>query len=391
MTKLDKYDDDIQSRKVFVGGLSDTTNDKSFAEYFMKFGDLCDSKVMFDKNTGRPKRFGFLVYAEVSSLQNCLKNSPHTLDGNELTVKKSSQPTEVKTSRDKSANCEIHVLFPFGSKMDEQMISMYFSQFGKVVSCVIPVNKILNRPKNFCFIKFAERDCVLRALDKKQHMMGKQIIMVTEFNANKQGSTSKGGRKPQSSHDDSYGNWCDDEPSQSSGRGDYRSHGPPKYIVKDGYEYELVRKVPDSDDYRQDRRSRDYDGYSNRRSPPPMMRGPMRNRGGPRDRFNPMGRPQRGGRKSGAPAGYGYKPLQENKVFVGGLSMETHNESLYNYFSQFGEVFDHIVMAHPNGHPKGFGYVTFANNEALTACLNAGEHHLDGAKVNVQKGKVHKS
>jgi len=383
---LDKYDDDIQSRKVFVGGLSESTNDKSFAEYFMKFGDLCDSIVMFDKITGKPKRFGFLVYAELSALENCLNSGPHTLDGNELTVKKSSQPNEVKTNRDKGANCEIHALFPFGSKMDEQMISMYFSQFGKVASCVIPVNKILNRPKNFCFIKFSERDAVLRALDKKQHMMGKQIIMVTEFNENKQ-SSSKGpsGRKPQSSHDDSYGNWYDDEPSQSSGRGDHgrSSYGPPKYIVKDGYEYELVRKVPSSDDYRQDRRSRDYDGYSNR--------GPMRNRGGPRDRFNPMGRPQRGGRKSGAPPGHGYKPLQENKVFIGGLSFDTNDDSLFNYFSQFGEVFDSIVMAHPNGHPKGFGYVTFAKQDALERCLNAGEHHLDGAMVNVQKGKVHKS
>ena len=31
MKKLDKYDDDINSCTVFVGGLLDATNDKSFA------------------------------------------------------------------------------------------------------------------------------------------------------------------------------------------------------------------------------------------------------------------------------------------------------------------------------------------------------------------------
>ena len=65
--------------------------------------------------------------------------------------------------------------------MDKDTISTYFSQFGEVVNCSIPVNKSLNRPKNFCNIKFNERTAFLKTLDKKQHQMGEKIVLVTEF------------------------------------------------------------------------------------------------------------------------------------------------------------------------------------------------------------------
>ena len=72
---------------------------------------------------------------------------------------------------------KIHVLFPLESKMDKDTISMYFSQFGKDVSCTIPINKVLNRPKNFCFVKFNERECVLKALNKKQHKYEEKLFL----------------------------------------------------------------------------------------------------------------------------------------------------------------------------------------------------------------------
>jgi len=337
------YDQDIQARKIFVGGLATATDDRSFVEYFQQYGDITDSIVMFDKVTGNPKRFGFVVFAEVSSMEKCLAACPHTVDGAEVNVKHASKPTPGKNKKgEDDQNCEIHAVFPFGSKMDKDMISMYFSQFGKVVNCTIPMNKALNRPKNFCFVKFDERTAVLKALDKKQHKMGEKYILVTEFvekeKAKKAGYGPCGRKQEVSPHmkqefqdrpssgrnfynepprdpyyDDSYGNWHDDKPSQFSGRGDYdRRQG---FDAPAGYDYVLVKRQPgfpmsrmDEGPYRRGRefpmrRGREFDGYG----PPPMMRGgPMRNHGGPRDRFNPMARPHRN-RQPGFPGGNGKK------------------------------------------------------------------------------------
>lgn len=74
-------------------------------------------------------------------------------------------------------------------------------------------------------------------------------------------------------------------------------------------------------------------------------------------------------------------PKDEGKMFVGGLNWETTDESLKNYFSQFGEVLDCTVMRdNVTGRSRGFGFLTFAEAKSVTAVL-AKEHFLDGKIV----------
>ena len=421
------YDKDIQSRKIFVGGLATETDDISFVKYFEQYGAISDSIVMFDKLTGKPKRFGFVVYAEVGSMHKCLNDCPHTVDGANVNVKHADMPSQTK-EKGEGGNCEIHAVFPFGSNMDKEQIKMYFDQFGDVDSVTIPMNTTLNRPKNFCFIKFLDRTSVLKALDKKQHKMGEKFIMVTEFVDKKDRNKNKNygpcGRKQdvkpqgqdrqqdyyggrQTYHDDSYGDWNEsrddydmrgyDEPRHYGGGDGPRSFRGPRE-APEGFEYVLVKKQS-RDDFRRDPPMRPpmrdfdgYDSYGGRNSNSPMMRGgPMRNREGPRDRFNPMGRPQQRGmqrqRKPGPPPKFA--SMQDTKLFCGGLSKMTNDNRLYDYFYQFGEIVDHIVMCDKHtGVPKGFGFVTFAQKDAVERCLQAGPHHLDGHDINVKKAEV---
>ncbi|KAI7728177.1 hypothetical protein M8C21_013193, partial [Ambrosia artemisiifolia] len=50
------------------------------------------------------------------------------------------------------------------------------------------------------------------------------------------------------------------------------------------------------------------------------------------------------------------------KLFVGGIAWETSQESFSNYFSNYGELTDSVIMMDKiTGRPRGFGFVTFAN------------------------------
>lgn len=76
-------------------------------------------------------------------------------------------------------------------------------------------------------------------------------------------------------------------------------------------------------------------------------------------------------------------PKDEGKMFVGGLNWETTDESLKNYFSQFGEVLDCTVMRdNVTGRSRGFGFLTFAESKSVTTVL-AKEHFLDGKIVSI--------
>lgn len=49
-------------RKVFVGSLSWNTDDQSLSNYFAKIGEIEESVVIKDRETGRSRGFGFVTY-----------------------------------------------------------------------------------------------------------------------------------------------------------------------------------------------------------------------------------------------------------------------------------------------------------------------------------------
>ncbi|KAF8518731.1 hypothetical protein JB92DRAFT_2787076 [Gautieria morchelliformis] len=50
------------SAKVYVGNLSWNTNDETLNQAFSQFGQVLDSIVMRDRDTGRSRGFGFVTY-----------------------------------------------------------------------------------------------------------------------------------------------------------------------------------------------------------------------------------------------------------------------------------------------------------------------------------------
>lgn len=53
--------------KLFVGGLSWDTNDKSLREAFSAHGGVTDAVVIMDRETGRSRGFGFVTMADSSA------------------------------------------------------------------------------------------------------------------------------------------------------------------------------------------------------------------------------------------------------------------------------------------------------------------------------------
>jgi len=58
--KISPYKKD--TRKLFVGGLSNKANDDNFRAFFNKFGRVIDSVVMIDRQTKRKRGFGFVSF-----------------------------------------------------------------------------------------------------------------------------------------------------------------------------------------------------------------------------------------------------------------------------------------------------------------------------------------
>eukprot|EP00462_Mataza_sp_D1_P000139 CAMPEP_0175090398 /NCGR_PEP_ID=MMETSP0086_2-20121207/1322_1 /TAXON_ID=136419 /ORGANISM="Unknown Unknown, Strain D1" /LENGTH=376 /DNA_ID=CAMNT_0016363019 /DNA_START=55 /DNA_END=1186 /DNA_ORIENTATION=+ len=69
------------------------------------------------------------------------------------------------------------------------------------------------------------------------------------------------------------------------------------------------------------------------------------------------------------------------KIFVGGLSWETTDETFKAFFEKFGAVEESMVMRNnATGHSRGFGFVTFAEASSAEATLTGGLE-IEGRKV----------
>lgn len=71
---------DSDQGKLFIGGISWETSEDRLKEYFCQYGDVLQTVVMREKTTGRPRGFGFVVFADPSILDRVLQDK-HTIDG----------------------------------------------------------------------------------------------------------------------------------------------------------------------------------------------------------------------------------------------------------------------------------------------------------------------
>ncbi|KAM7282628.1 RNA-binding protein squid isoform X5 [Ixodes scapularis] len=77
------------------------------------------------------------------------------------------------------------------------------------------------------------------------------------------------------------------------------------------------------------------------------------------------------------------------KLFVGGISWDTDNKDLREYFSKFGVVVDVNIKTDPTtGKSRGFGFVTFTAKEAIEAVLKATPHTVKGKQIDPKPAKA---
>ena len=71
---------EMESGKLFIGGISWDTDEKRLREYFEAFGDVVEAVIRKDRNTGRARGFGFVVFANAYVAERVVKEK-HVIDG----------------------------------------------------------------------------------------------------------------------------------------------------------------------------------------------------------------------------------------------------------------------------------------------------------------------
>lgn len=75
------------SKKLFVGGLSWGTDDNGLHAAFSEFGEVVEAKVIYNRDDGRSRGFGFVTFADEQTAQSAAEQANGMeLDGRTLRV-----------------------------------------------------------------------------------------------------------------------------------------------------------------------------------------------------------------------------------------------------------------------------------------------------------------
>eukprot|EP00045_Choanoeca_perplexa_P006078 m.51702 g.51702 ORF g.51702 m.51702 type:complete len:324 (-) comp13452_c0_seq1:266-1237(-) len=74
-------------RKIFVGGLSPDINEDVLKHFFSQFGRVVDVLIQKDRETSRPRGFGFVTFETEAEAEEALTKQYHDIDGRQVEVK----------------------------------------------------------------------------------------------------------------------------------------------------------------------------------------------------------------------------------------------------------------------------------------------------------------
>eukprot|EP00026_Physarum_polycephalum_P019471 Phypoly_transcript_21501.p2 GENE.Phypoly_transcript_21501~~Phypoly_transcript_21501.p2 ORF type:complete len:117 (+),score=25.15 Phypoly_transcript_21501:254-604(+) len=77
--------------KIFVGRLAWKTSRDVLANYFSKYGQVTDARVISDRTTGRSKGFGFVTFADQGAADQAIKAPTHEIDGRAIVVNQANE------------------------------------------------------------------------------------------------------------------------------------------------------------------------------------------------------------------------------------------------------------------------------------------------------------
>lgn len=72
--------------KLFVGNLPWTIGSRELKAYFSEFGHVVSATVVFDRNSGMSRGYGFVLFSTQGGYDNATGRQNHTLEGNILSV-----------------------------------------------------------------------------------------------------------------------------------------------------------------------------------------------------------------------------------------------------------------------------------------------------------------
>ena len=179
------------------------TTQEELADFFQKYGDVEESKICTDKNTGKSKVFGFLKFYEKKSAVAAMNDADNiVVGGRNLQIRYSNDKNgpikggngDNNEKRGPSSEFGIFV-GNISYKCTENDLKKFFKDCGKVVDVRL-AKKPDGKLKGFAHVDFETKEAVDKAVEKNgQELQGRALkVDKSERKGGAGGNNNRGGK-----------------------------------------------------------------------------------------------------------------------------------------------------------------------------------------------------
>ncbi|KAK3277533.1 hypothetical protein CYMTET_14467 [Cymbomonas tetramitiformis] len=171
--------------KLVVLGLPYATTEETLNTYFSQHGTVTDCAIMKDKQTGRSRGFGFVVFAAKEDAERMI-SMEHEIDGRRAEAKIALPKSETlpaggpggatAAAPGGGGTTRIFVARIPPSVTDDEFRT-HFEKFGVIEDAYMPKEHVSREPRGIGFITFGSPDAVDRVM-AETHTLGNQTVAV---------------------------------------------------------------------------------------------------------------------------------------------------------------------------------------------------------------------
>ena len=182
--------------ELFVRNIGFNTTQEELADFFAKYGDVEESKIVTDKNTGKSRGFGFLKFYEKKAAVAAMKDADNiVVGGRNLQIRysndKGSQMQGSGNSAKKGPVTEFGVFVGnISYKCTENDLKKFFKDCGKVADVRI-AKKPDGKLKGFAHVDFETKEGMEKAVEKNgKELQGRALRIDKSTSGNGRGGNS---------------------------------------------------------------------------------------------------------------------------------------------------------------------------------------------------------
>ncbi|RIA83856.1 hypothetical protein C1645_699171 [Glomus cerebriforme] len=185
-----------ECKTVFVGRLSFNVDSEWLRQEFEEAGEVVDVRIIYNKDTGKSKGFGYVEFATAEGASNAMKFAGKEIDGKAINVDFADKKSNNNISRDTSISEVSNTLFVgnLAFNVNEDEIWETFGNYGQIVAVRIPTHADTGGLKGYGYVEFSDTNAAQKAMELNGTKISGRAIRL-DFSSGRGGNNSSYGNR----------------------------------------------------------------------------------------------------------------------------------------------------------------------------------------------------